>query len=70
MQTFWLLLFSEQESQAAYLLRKHEVSRLDVVNFILMARVKTSRHSSDSCSQPNSEEQAGGEERMENFTTT
>jgi ATP-dependent Clp protease ATP-binding subunit ClpA len=26
--------FSEQESQAAYLLRKHEVSRLDVVNFI------------------------------------
>ena len=27
-------IFSEQESQAAYLLRKHEVSRLDVVNFI------------------------------------
>lgn len=27
-------IFSEQESQAAYLLRKHEVSRLDIVNFI------------------------------------
>ncbi len=27
-------IFSEQESQAAYLLRKHDVSRLDVVNFI------------------------------------
>ena len=38
-------IFSEQESQAAYLLRKHEVSRLDVVNFISHARVKTSRHS-------------------------
>ncbi|NHW60031.1 ATP-dependent Clp protease ATP-binding subunit ClpA, partial [Escherichia coli] len=27
-------IFSEQESHAAYLLRKHDVSRLDVVNFI------------------------------------
>src|SRR5690554_987738 len=27
-------IFSEQESQAVYLLNKHEVTRLDVVNFI------------------------------------
>lgn len=33
-------IFSEQESQAAYLLRKHDVSRLDVVNFISHGMVK------------------------------
>lgn len=63
-------IFSEQESQAAYLLRKHEVSRLDVVNFISHGTRKDEpTQSSDPRSQPNSEEQAGGEERMENFTT-
>lgn len=63
-------IFSEQESQAAYLLRKHEVSRLDVVNFISHGTRKDEpSQSSDSGSQPNTEEQAGGEERMENFTT-
>ncbi|WP_343711274.1 ATP-dependent Clp protease ATP-binding subunit ClpA [Kosakonia radicincitans] len=67
-------IFSEQESQAAYLLRKHEVSRLDVVNFISHGTRKdepgpSSDAGSSSSSQVNSEEQAGGEERMENFTT-
>ena len=63
-------IFSEQESQAAYLLRKHEVSRLDVVNFISHGTRKAEpSQSSDAGSQPNTEEQAGGEERMENFTT-
>jgi len=63
-------IFSEQESQAAYLLRKHEVSRLDVVNFISHGTRKDEpSQSSDSGSQPNTEEQAGGEDRMENFTT-
>jgi ATP-dependent Clp protease ATP-binding subunit ClpA len=66
-------IFSEQESQAAYLLRKHEVSRLDVVNFISHGTRKDEpgqSSSSDSGSQANNnEEQAGGEERMENFTT-
>jgi len=63
-------IFSEQESQAAYLLRKHEVSRLDVVNFISHGTRK------DEPGQPQNnaentvnEEQAGGEDRMENFTT-
>ena len=64
-------IFSEQESQAAYLLRKHEVSRLDVVNFISHGTRKDEpgQSSSDSSSQANNEEQAGGEDRMENFTT-
>ncbi|WP_437611770.1 ATP-dependent Clp protease ATP-binding subunit ClpA [Erwinia sp. V71] len=63
-------IFSEQESQAAYLLRKHEVSRLDVVNFISHGTRKDEPGpaASSSDNQVN-EEQAGGEERMENFTT-
>ncbi|NYY81288.1 hypothetical protein DMI65_14805 [Escherichia coli] len=69
-QNVLVAIFSEQESQAAYLLRKHEVSRLDVVNFISHGTRKDEpTQSSDHGSQPNSEEQAGGEERMENFTT-
>ncbi|MBN0416122.1 ATP-dependent Clp protease ATP-binding subunit ClpA, partial [Pseudomonas aeruginosa] len=51
--------------------RKHEVSRLDVVNFISHGTRKDepSQSSDNSGSQPGNEEQAGGEERMENFTT-
>ncbi|MDX6947326.1 ATP-dependent Clp protease ATP-binding subunit ClpA [Enterobacter hormaechei] len=64
-------IFSEQESQATYLLRKHEVSRLDVVNFISHGTRKDEpNQASDPSGQINSnEEQAGGEDRMENFTT-
>ncbi|QGH30747.1 ATP-dependent Clp protease ATP-binding subunit ClpA [Kluyvera intermedia] len=63
-------IFSEQESQAAYLLRKHEVSRLDVVNFISHGTRKDEpSQPSDAASQQTNEEQAGGEDRMENFTT-
>ena len=63
-------IFSEQESQAAYLLRKHEVSRLDVVNFISHGpRKDEPSQPSDSGTQQSNEEQAGGEDRMENFTT-
>lgn len=64
-------IFSEQESQAAYLLRKHEVSRLDVVNFISHGTRKDEpNQASDPGNQiNNTDEQAGGEDRMENFTT-
>jgi ATP-dependent Clp protease ATP-binding subunit ClpA len=63
-------IFSEQESQAAYLLRKHEVSRLDVVNFISHGTRKDEpNQSGNSAENPVNDEQAGGEERMENFTT-
>ncbi|AIX74274.1 MAG: ATP-dependent Clp protease ATP-binding subunit ClpA [Mixta calida] len=62
-------IFSEQESQAAYLLRKHEVSRLDVVNFISHGTRKDEPGQSQGPENQINEEQAGGEERMENFTT-
>ncbi|ADU68631.1 ATP-dependent Clp protease ATP-binding subunit ClpA [Pantoea sp. At-9b] len=63
-------IFSEQESQAAYLLRKHEVSRLDVVNFISHGTRKDEPgQAQNNAENPVNEEQAGGEERMENFTT-
>ena len=62
-------IFSEQESQAAYLLRKHEVSRLDVVNFISHGTRKNEPGQAPGAENPINEEQAGGEERMENFTT-
>lgn len=62
-------IFSEQESQAAYLLRKHEVSRLDVVNFISHGTRKDEPGQAPNAENPVNEEQAGGEDRMENFTT-
>lgn len=66
-------IFSEQESQAAYLLRKHDVSRLDVVNFISHGMVKGSEadnRQSDSINAAyQNEEAVGVEERMDSFTT-
>ncbi|HEY0210976.1 ATP-dependent Clp protease ATP-binding subunit ClpA [Acerihabitans sp.] len=61
-------IFSEQESQAAYLLRKHDVSRLDIVNFISHGTRKDETQAPGP-ENPVNEEQAGGEDRMENFTT-
>ncbi len=63
-------IFSEQESHAAYLLKKNDVSRLDVVNYISHG---TSKDDSDDL--PSSDmgaEEAGadpGEDRLENFAT-
>lgn len=53
------------------MLRKHEVSRLDVVNFISHGTRKDESGSAPSggAENPVNEEQAGGEDRMENFTT-
>lgn len=62
-------IFSEQESQAAYLLRKHEISRLDVVNFISHGTRKDQSDASPGTENSATEEQSTGEERMENFTT-
>lgn len=66
-------IFSEQESQAAYLLRKYDVSRLDIVNFISHGTVKDEEDGSDEMGifgapAPN-EEQTSADDRMENFTT-
>lgn len=63
-------IFSEQESHAAYLLKKNDVSRLDVVNYISHGTTKD-----DSDDLPSSDmgtEEAGadpGEDRLENFAT-
>lgn len=66
-------IFSEQESQAAYLLRKHDVSRLDVVNYISHGTIKGEDSSSSeedaSNNAPSSEEQPVSEDHMDNFTT-
>lgn len=62
-------IFSEQESQAAYLLRKYEVSRLDVVNFLSHGTRKDDSDQTPGNDTPVGEEPAGGEERLENFTT-
>ncbi|WP_087016190.1 ATP-dependent Clp protease ATP-binding subunit ClpA [Thaumasiovibrio subtropicus] len=70
-------IFSEQESHAAYLLKKNDISRLDVVNFISHGTVKSdsSSSSNDDVSRTNdsiNESQAAepqGEERLENFAT-
>lgn len=63
-------IFSEQESQAAYLLRKHDVSRLDIVNFISHGTRKDEPgNPAPGGETPINDEQVGGEERMENVTT-
>ncbi len=62
-------IFSEQESQAAYLLRKHDVNRLDVVNFISHGTRKDEPGQPQAADNPTGEEQVRGEERMESFTT-
>ncbi|OLQ95191.1 ATP-dependent Clp protease ATP-binding subunit ClpA [Vibrio ponticus] len=66
-------IFSEQESHAAYLLKKNDVSRLDIVNFISHGITKGSgsndEPSSDSFSNDTTPEEANGEERLESFAT-
>lgn len=65
-------IFSEQESQAAYLLRKHDVSRLDLVNYISHGTIKGEESSSEQDISSNSvqnEEQPVPEDHMDNFTT-
>ncbi|WP_394144570.1 ATP-dependent Clp protease ATP-binding subunit ClpA [Vibrio atypicus] len=65
-------IFSEQESHAAYLLKKNDISRLDIVNFISHGITKASSSddasSSDSFSS-DSVEETSPEERLESFAT-
>lgn len=63
-------IFSEQESHAAYLLKRNDISRLDVVNYISHGTTKSSGSDEElSGSDLSSEESVveGGEERLENF---
>ncbi|KKA46070.1 ATP-dependent Clp protease ATP-binding subunit ClpA [Salinivibrio sp. KP-1] len=63
-------IFSEQESHAAYLLKKNDVSRLDVVNYISHGTTKD--EGDDLPSSDMGADEAGaepGEDRLENFAT-
>ncbi|MDR0805767.1 MAG: ATP-dependent Clp protease ATP-binding subunit ClpA [Enterobacteriaceae bacterium] len=62
-------IFSEQESQAAYLLRKHGVTRLDIVNFLSHGTCKDGLQD-DAAPQANQseDEKSNTEDRMDNFT--
>ncbi len=62
-------IFSEQESQAAYLLRKHDVSRLDVVNFISHGTRKEEPEQASGTEHSVTEEQSVHEDRLESLTT-
>ncbi|TKB48895.1 ATP-dependent Clp protease ATP-binding subunit ClpA [Ferrimonas sediminicola] len=66
-------IFSEQESQAVYLLRKSDVTRLDVVNFIAHGVVKghddMDAGGEESQEEVQSDESAEGNEKLENFAT-
>ncbi|MEZ8642538.1 ATP-dependent Clp protease ATP-binding subunit ClpA [Vibrio splendidus] len=67
-------IFSEQESHAAYLLKKNDISRLDIVNFISHGITKASNEGdssspSDSFGGADNAEEANSEDRLENFAT-
>ncbi|NLS11313.1 ATP-dependent Clp protease ATP-binding subunit ClpA [Vibrio sp. SM6] len=66
-------IFSEQESHAAYLLKKNDISRLDIVNFISHGITKASGSSNDEPASDSfnaeSSEESSGEERLESFAT-
>ncbi|MBL4303562.1 ATP-dependent Clp protease ATP-binding subunit ClpA [Vibrio fluvialis] len=65
-------IFSEQESHAAYLLKKNDISRLDIVNYISHGITKASssgdESSSDSFGTENGED-VSSDERLESFAT-
>ncbi len=61
-------IFSEQESQAAYILKKSDISRLDIVNFISHGIAKVNQNSHASHSRVEHEQQVEEEPRtIESF---
>lgn len=65
-------IFSEQESQAVYLLKKNDVSRLDIVNFISHGISKTDDDLGDDTDDINEEVQEVQNEevsKLDSFTT-
>ena len=67
-------IFSEQESQAVYLLKKSDVSRLDIVNFISHGIAKSDDDDSESedheeMNDESSEIQNEEKSKLENFTS-
>ncbi|GAD79326.1 ATP-dependent Clp protease ATP-binding subunit ClpA [Vibrio ezurae] len=63
-------IFSEQESHAAYLLKKNDISRLDIVNFISHGITKTAKDdSSELFGSTETAEEVAQEDQLENFAT-
>ncbi|ELR65019.1 ATP-dependent Clp protease ATP-binding subunit ClpA [Photobacterium marinum] len=65
-------IFSEQESHAAYLLKKSDISRLDVVNYISHGTVKDSDNDDLNGPDVGGDEpraEQGSEDKLENFAT-
>ncbi|EEX91861.1 ATP-dependent Clp protease ATP-binding subunit [Vibrio orientalis CIP 102891 = ATCC 33934] len=66
-------IFSEQESHAAYLLKKNDISRLDIVNFISHGITKASSSDEDPGSSGSfgseAVEENSSEDRLESFAT-
>jgi ATP-dependent Clp protease ATP-binding subunit ClpA len=67
-------IFSEQESHAAYLLKKNDVSRLDIVNFISHGISKASSGDDSNASDlfgksEQVQEEGNADEKLENFAT-
>ena len=56
-------IFSEQESQAVFLLRQEDIARIDVVNFITHGTSKVPGHEGDA--EPSQQQQDGEEEGVE-----
>lgn len=65
-------IFSEQESHAAYLLKKNDISRLDIVNFISHGITKISGASDGPAADafsPGNLDDTNGDERLESFAS-
>ncbi|PRQ62273.1 ATP-dependent Clp protease ATP-binding subunit ClpA [Vibrio sp. V01_P9A10T6] len=66
-------IFSEQESHAAYLLKKNDISRLDIVNYISHGITKASSASDNSASSDSfsseSTDEVSSDERLESFAS-
>ncbi|MGF1763426.1 ATP-dependent Clp protease ATP-binding subunit ClpA [Aliivibrio kagoshimensis] len=64
-------IFSEQESHAAYLLKKNDISRLDIVNYISHGSTKEESDESISDSDVGEEikVEVSSEDKLENFAT-
>ncbi|EEX41375.1 ATP-dependent Clp protease ATP-binding subunit ClpA [Vibrio furnissii CIP 102972] len=65
-------IFSEQESHAAYLLKKNDISRLDIVNYISHGITKASSSGDESSPDSfgtESGEEISADERLESFAT-
>ncbi|CCN33544.1 AAA family ATPase [Vibrio nigripulchritudo] len=67
-------IFSEQESHAAYLLKKNDISRLDIVNYISHGISKSPQNNEEDSSsnvfgEESSSDEGNSEERLENFAT-